>query len=159
MKDLLWLDTVSRVFYLFARHEKLWRVMCFRRFRGNFRFKRTWRFTALLPPERDPRPEEYPADLRMEHFVSELFYRQWYLGHCDKSAFDITISHIEKRAGLTYEEFDQKYLKVGRPVVITDAAMHWTAAQWTPDSMLEKYGDCAFKVRVAPWCVQFPLTL
>jgi hypothetical protein len=145
-KDLLWLDMVSRVFYVFARHDKLWRAMCFKRHRGGFRFKRTWRYTALLPAELEVRPEEYPEDLRVEHFVSELFYRQWYLGHCDKKAFDITVCHIEKRAGLSVEEFDEKYLRVGRPVVITDAAKHWTALKWTPDSMLETYGDCEFKL-------------
>ncbi len=146
MKDLLWLDIVSRVFYIFARHEKLWRQMCFRRYRGRFRFKRTWRYTALLPADLELKPEEFPAELRVENFASDLFYRQWYLGHCDKKVFDINVSHIEKRAAVPYAEFEEKYLAAGQPVVLADAAKHWAAAAWTPDSLLKEFGDAPFRL-------------
>jgi len=48
---------------------------------------------------------------------------------------------IEKRAGLTREEFIENYLKPKKPVVLKDLADQWPATQkWTFDFFIENYG-------------------
>lgn len=49
---------------------------------------------------------------------------------------------IEKRSGLTREEFISEYLKPKRPVVFTDLAKDWPAVnKWTFDWLRENHGD------------------
>jgi histone arginine demethylase JMJD6 len=54
---------------------------------------------------------------------------------------------IDRRAGLTREEFAREYLTLLRPVVLTDAISHWRAlGRWTPQFFREKYGDLQIEV-------------
>jgi hypothetical protein len=49
---------------------------------------------------------------------------------------------IEKRTGLTREEFIENYLKPSRPVVFTDLAKDWPAVQkWTFEWLRENHGN------------------
>ncbi len=49
---------------------------------------------------------------------------------------------IERRTGLTREEFIQDYLKPKRPVVFTDLAQNWPATQkWTFDWLRNNHGN------------------
>ncbi len=51
------------------------------------------------------------------------------------------LSPIEKRSGLTREEFIENYLKPKRPVVFTDLVKDWPAVQkWTFDWLRENHG-------------------
>lgn len=109
-------------------------------------FKRTWRYTCLLPARLSLQDAEYPPELVVSGFASELLYRRWYIGHCNVGQFDIQFSHIEKVAGLSVADFEDKYLRVGRPVVLTDATSHWSAMKWTPERLVELYGDCKFRL-------------
>jgi histone arginine demethylase JMJD6 len=48
---------------------------------------------------------------------------------------------IDRRAGLSREQFAREYLNPLRPVVLTDAISHWPAlGKWTPQFFKEKYG-------------------
>lgn len=65
--------------------------------------------------------------------------------------FDITgVCHIDRKA-MSVEEFDQQYLKIGKPCIIKDAISHWGAAKWTPEKMIELYGDKEFKTNWTEW--------
>ncbi len=49
---------------------------------------------------------------------------------------------IEKRAGLTREEFQEEYLKKNKPVVFKDLSAPWPATKkWTFEFFKENYGD------------------
>lgn len=49
---------------------------------------------------------------------------------------------IDRRTGLTREEFQEEYLKKNKPVVFTDLSAPWPAAgKWTFDFFRENYGD------------------
>lgn len=49
----------------------------------------------------------------------------------DDTSFNVG---IERRSGLSYEEFVREYLRPLRPVVFTDATRQWKAlTRWTPD--------------------------
>jgi len=48
---------------------------------------------------------------------------------------------IERRSGLSHEEFVQEHVRGHRPVVITDAATNWPAlSRWTPAFFKERFG-------------------
>ncbi len=49
---------------------------------------------------------------------------------------------IDRRTGLTRDEFIENYLKPKKPVVLTDVAKDWPATQkWTFDFLIENYGQ------------------
>jgi hypothetical protein len=43
------------------------------------------------------------------------------------------------------------YLKIGRPIVLVDAAKHWSALQWTPEKLVEEFGDIQFRLNWGAW--------
>jgi hypothetical protein len=53
---------------------------------------------------------------------------------------------VDRRSGLSYEEFEQEYLIPGRPVVLTDVTKDWNAlSRWTPDFFRKEFGDQQIK--------------
>jgi histone arginine demethylase JMJD6 len=49
---------------------------------------------------------------------------------------------IDRRVGLSRDQFESEYLNPLRPVILTDAISHWRAlGKWTPQFFKEKYGD------------------
>jgi len=53
---------------------------------------------------------------------------------------------LEKRAGLSYEEFKNEYLFPGRPVIFKDAAKDWKAiGKFTPEFFKKNYGHIVKK--------------
>ena len=54
---------------------------------------------------------------------------------------------IDRRVGLTREQFEQEYLLPLRPVVLTDAIEHWSAlGRWSPAFFKTHYGHLKIKV-------------
>lgn len=59
-----------------------------------------------------------------------------------KTTTDYSDFKLEKRSGLTYEEFKKDYLFPGKPVIFTDAAKHWKAiGKFTPEFFKTHYGS------------------
>lgn len=49
---------------------------------------------------------------------------------------------VERRAGLTAEEFGRDYLERNRPVVLTDEVVRWPAYErWSREYLVERFGD------------------
>ena len=54
---------------------------------------------------------------------------------------------IDRRAGLSRDQFEREYLHPLRPVILTDAISHWRAlGRWSPQFFKEEYGDLEVKV-------------
>jgi Cupin-like domain len=54
---------------------------------------------------------------------------------------------VERRQGLTYDEFIRDHVRGNRPVIITDATRGWKALdKWTPEFFKERYGSTAINV-------------
>jgi len=52
------------------------------------------------------------------------------------------VDQIDRRAGLSAEQFDREYMRPPRPVILTDAISHWPAlGKWTPQFFKSEYGD------------------
>lgn len=52
----------------------------------------------------------------------------------------IPTTPLDRRRGLSREEFERDYLRAGRPVLIDDGAPDW-ARRWTMESLAERHGD------------------
>jgi hypothetical protein len=51
------------------------------------------------------------------------------------------LSPLERRTGLTKEEFGEEYLKKGKPVIFTDLVSDWpTVDKWSFDYLISEYG-------------------
>jgi hypothetical protein len=54
---------------------------------------------------------------------------------------------IERRRGVSADEFFDRYYASGRPVVLTDLLDTWPAARrWSPEYFKERYGECVVEV-------------
>lgn len=50
-------------------------------------------------------------------------------------------------SNLSVEQFVERYERPRRPVMLTGLCGGWRAAhEWTPDKLLERLGECKFKV-------------
>ena len=59
-----------------------------------------------------------------------------------------SISGVDSRSNLSYDEFVQKYASAGKPVIITDVMKNWKAStKWTLDFFKSEYGDLKIDVR------------
>ncbi len=57
------------------------------------------------------------------------------------------IDNIDRRSGLTVDQFISQYERPMRPVILTDIVHTWPAAtEWTREKLLSKYGDTIYKV-------------
>jgi len=57
-------------------------------------------------------------------------------------------THVERRSRLSRDEFMERYVLPGRPVVLTDLADDWPArTRWTPQYLKERYGDVEVEVQ------------
>ncbi len=58
------------------------------------------------------------------------------------------VSEIERRKGLSYEEFAETYLYPLKPVIITDAIRHWKAlSRWTPEFFKAEFGNMQLNIK------------
>jgi hypothetical protein len=84
-------------------------------------------------PKQDAPPSQVLLDLRKREWLLETLERQRGL-----SAQDAT---IERRAGLSSDEFLDRYYAANRPVILTGEMSGWPAlAKWTPDYLKRAVG-------------------
>src|SRR3954454_7270795 len=90
------------------------------------------------PPDRAPTQNAPPSrtllDLRKREWLLETLERQRGLSARDAS--------IERRAGLSSDEFLDRYYAANRPVILTGEMSTWPAlAKWTPDYLKQAVGS------------------
>src|SRR3712207_5711244 len=57
------------------------------------------------------------------------------------------VEGIDRRSGLTAEQFTAEYADPLKPVILTDAIAHWPAlGKWSPAFFRERYGDLRVEV-------------
>ncbi len=61
-------------------------------------------------------------------------------------------NQVEKRSGLSDQQFYADYVLNNRPVVLTDALADWPAlGKWSPEFFAERYPDKEFEIDGQPW--------
>lgn len=148
--DLQTLMQVSRAFYIYANDEDLWKNLAYDRWGAEWRFKGTWRATALLRSD-SPKIDSLSKRLRINGFHSPLLARHWYLTFVDLKDFHLPIERqtIERVhvSELTLESFNERFASKNMPVLIVDGAKHWPAmTKWQFDSLAEPpYGQLKWR--------------
>jgi len=171
-RDLVALQSVSKALYVFAGHEELWRDLTVRRFAGDFWFQGTWRRTFAHSAKAHQRRLDMRSDglqggdggggenegedvvrdaatvegIRVKGFYSDFLFQSWY---CSSRRIDpgwLQVDNIERRSGLSVEEFIRQYEEPNRPVVLTDVVNQWPAFKlWTKEYLLENFGEVTFR--------------
>eukprot|EP01027_Heterolobosea_sp_BB2_P017534 GEZU01024822.1.p1 GENE.GEZU01024822.1~~GEZU01024822.1.p1 ORF type:complete len:316 (+),score=87.76 GEZU01024822.1:57-1004(+) len=141
-EDLSSVALVSRAFYVFCQEEDLWKYLCLNKFQGNFRFYQTWQQT--MKRNSNPKFNVQHVPIPVSGFYSDYLFHIWRCISTDMSQWD-TPDNIERRSGLSLEEFTREYFIPNKPVILTDVMNDWPAmTEWTKEKMIAKYGDVEF---------------
>jgi hypothetical protein len=145
------LSFLSRVFYIFAQNDSLWRDLVLLKTKGrNIHFHKSWKDTfamimlnGQIPPETNP--------IRVSSFYSQYLFHQWL---CSNYEFERIapgfykhedIPRVDGRK-LSIREFVENYEIPNTPVIITNAVTHWKAFdRWNEDYFIRQAGDKQFR--------------
>jgi F-box-like len=157
-KDLCALAQCSRVLNVLCSEDFLWKPIVIRLAAGGFRFRRSWKRTALdVRFVQCGRGDELdlaspaPPQILIPGFQSTLLYRAWYRGHVSVDQWaelppDLPAHRTvprEKASELTVERFLEEYAKPMRPVIIqgiVEGWKCWKEKSWTFEALVERFG-------------------
>eukprot|EP00667_Euglena_gracilis_P006218 EG_transcript_6270 len=146
--ELLACAAVSQAFYVLAHQDDLWRALVLDAFRGDFQFVRGWKETYLQRWARGRVTASGPlhTPLHVRHFFSDALYQPWLCAAGTMREEWLAVDNIDRRAGLTLEEFIEQYDMPNKPVMITDVVSQWPAMKkWTREHLLALCGDTRFR--------------
>eukprot|EP00198_Chlamydomonas_reinhardtii_P001554 XP_001690890.1 JmjC protein [Chlamydomonas reinhardtii] len=80
--------------------------------------------------------------LQVRGFYSDLLYQPWFCANFEMPPDWLQPNNIDRRAGLTPEQFRVEYEIPNRPVILTDAMSGWAAmSKWSNDYLTRVFGD------------------
>uniref|UniRef100_A0A7N0UM70 F-box protein n=1 Tax=Kalanchoe fedtschenkoi TaxID=63787 RepID=A0A7N0UM70_KALFE len=145
VRDVGRLACVSSVMYIFCNEEPLWMNLCLKTAKGQLQYKGSWKKTAL---HQENLLDRYVPGrpLQFDGFNSIFLYRRLYRCHTTLNNFAFDDGNVERRKEISIEEFSRDY-DGKKPVLIDGLADTWPArSTWTPDQLIQKYGETAFKI-------------
>jgi len=166
--DILKLASTTREWLFIASSEKLWRRFARRLTKGNLEFYYTWKLSvtqwhnekvfaqrgeqwvrpAHLTPSEMMRRVQTPPFWEGE-MLKELqkVFDQWYRATADPRWMGLSSPEtIDRRAGISLEDFIEEYEKPGKPVLLTDITEKWKGASaWAKEHLLSRHGDAIFR--------------
>ena len=94
---------------------------------------------AILPPADQRFESDIPGAPTLQH----LRKREWLLETLERQrGLSPQNATIERRLGLSSDEFLERYYSANRPVILTGEMSHWPAlAKWTPDYLKRVIGS------------------
>ncbi|KAG0040790.1 hypothetical protein BGZ82_008847 [Podila clonocystis] len=148
-RELLTLGATSRVLYGLTHLDDMWKTLTIERFKGDWTWQGdTWRATFLK--RSDPLYNtdlilENREALKMKYFYSDVLFQSFYCAAIGMDPY-VSVENIDKRSGLTLDEFIQEYEKPGNPVIIQDGAKHWPAMQkWSTEYFLKTWPEAVLR--------------
>ncbi|GLC43738.1 hypothetical protein PLESTB_000903100 [Pleodorina starrii] len=83
-------------------------------------------------------PQRY---LRVRGFYSDLLYQPWFCASLEPPADWLRVDNIDRRSGLTPEQFRSEYEIPNRPVILTDVMSTWPAmTKWNREYLAQMFG-------------------
>ncbi|KAI9337805.1 hypothetical protein BDR26DRAFT_838504 [Obelidium mucronatum] len=150
--SVLRLQRCSRALYVLCGVDDVWRVRTLARFGGAFgAFADSWKNTykARLHAERRPQPGECAPDVPLKvGYYSDYLFSAW---RCSSIPLDVLCradapENIDRRSGLSVQEFVDEYDAPGKPVILTDVVTKWPAfGKWNMDYLEKTVGDVEFR--------------
>ncbi|XP_050231074.1 lysine-specific demethylase JMJ21 isoform X2 [Mercurialis annua] len=146
-QDAARLACVSSVMYVFCNEEPLWMSLCLNRLNGPLQYQGSWKKTTLILENVADEYKEYCGRARhFSGFYSLFLYRRLYRCHTTLSGFSFDSGNVEKKKGLSLEDFSNQY-DGKKPVMLAEIADDWPArTTWTVEQLSMKYGDTDFKI-------------
>jgi len=136
--ELCRLSTTSRALYIFCNDDTVWKGLSLQNLQPNWKFHKTWQETYLrhTVPSYTPNSKK-PRILPGNPLCSELLYQPWLYSIVDIDPAWLEIETIERRSGLSKEDFREQYEIPNKPVILTNIATQWPAARkWLEDDYL-----------------------
>ncbi|KAG9323967.1 hypothetical protein KVV02_003238 [Mortierella alpina] len=147
--DLLTLGATSRVLYGLTHLDDMWKTLTIERFKGDWTWQDdTWRATFLK--RSDPRYDtsmilQNRDSMKMKNFYSDVLFQPFYCAAIGMEPYT-AVENIDRRSGLSLEQFVEEYEKPGKPVIIADGAKHWPAmTKWSTEYFLKTWPDAVLR--------------
>ncbi|CAM8946221.1 unnamed protein product [Rhodiola kirilowii] len=122
------------------------RLACVSSVMGQLQYKGSWKKTALHQENLLDRYVPCGRPLHFDGFNSIFLFRRLYRCCTTLSNFSFDDGNVERRKEISTEEFSRDY-DGKKPVLIDGLADTWPArSSWTPEQLLLKYGETAFKI-------------
>ncbi|KAG0254772.1 hypothetical protein BG011_005533 [Mortierella polycephala] len=148
-KELLTLGAVSKVLYGLTHLDDMWKTLTIDQFKGDWEWQDdTWRATFLK--QSDPQYDTLMIlknrdQMKMKHFYSDTLFQPFYCAAIGMEPY-IAVENIDRRSGLSLEQFIQEYERPGKPVIIADGAKHWPAmTKWSTEYFLNTWPDAVLR--------------
>ncbi|EKX50118.1 hypothetical protein GUITHDRAFT_103933 [Guillardia theta CCMP2712] len=78
---------------------------------------------------------------------SDILFEPWMNANMAIDPSWLTVENVDRRSGLTAQEFVENYEKRNLPVILTDVIPKWPASEsWKCENLLKKYADTKFRV-------------
>jgi hypothetical protein len=148
------LAATSRAARAFATHEELWKALALERAPSKWRYRGSWRETALAalgPPGAAAAAAAAPPPHPHPRLYSDLLHRGWLCATAEPDPEWLITESIDRRAGLTPAQFRDEYERLNRPVILTDVVPTWPAyRKWSRAYLAKALGDAPVFVGNAP---------
>jgi len=141
----------SKAIYCFANHDELWKALVLKELSESWDFRGSWQNTYLASkvPGFTLEPPPYPKVI--PHFYSDLLHQSWLCATLEIDPSWLETETIDRRSGLTVEEFRDQYERPNRPVILTDLVASWPASKkWNRQYLQQALHGCSVMVGDAP---------
>lgn len=129
--DLARLSTCSKALYAFCNYDELWKSLTLESLSGKWEYRSNWRTTYLysssLKNEQDTTTTVPKPLLKIKGFYSDLLHRSWLCSTIDIDSSWLEVENIDRKSGLSIEDFKRLYERPNIPVILTDIVPHWPA--------------------------------
>ena len=120
------LSATSRGLYVFSHHANLWRDLTIGEYGGDFKYDDGgWKQTYICRSRPASKVRHMP--LRVDGCYSDTMYNPWMNSALQIDPSWLKVDNVDRRAGLSPEDFILHYETPGVPVILTDVMDAWLA--------------------------------
>ncbi|KAI4310635.1 hypothetical protein MLD38_035599 [Melastoma candidum] len=139
------LSLVSKSFYVFCRHEPLWRNLSLESLKGEFLFTGSWKSTYVSGCYPHFRAEDGCVEVR--DFYSDYLFQSWLCANVVMRPEWLKRDNIVRRRGISLEEFISCFEDLNKPVLLEGCIDGWAAlGRWDKEYLVHIAGDKKFAV-------------
>jgi hypothetical protein len=85
----------------------------------------------------------HPRALQVDGFYSDLLYQPWHCYTVDLAPDWLATDNVDRRSGLSVQQFVDQYERPNRPMIVTDAASRWRARErWDDEYLAAAFSKC-----------------
>ncbi|XP_058087003.1 arginine-specific demethylase JMJ22 isoform X2 [Magnolia sinica] len=144
--QLAQLSIASKALYVFSNHDPLWRALVLDSLHSGFSFTGLWKSTyvsAFYPSLSG----QASKGIQVRDFYSDYLFQSWLCASLEMKPEWLEIDNIERRCGISVEEFVLGFEELNKPVLLEGCLEKWAAVEkWDWDYLVRVCGDTSFSV-------------